>query len=65
MRFLTGTFFGIALIVGATFFHDNNVAADPPSTAAERQIVNWDVLGTTVREQTAFVRRLWDRVVGR
>jgi hypothetical protein len=65
MRLLFGIILGIALTVGAAFMHDNNVPPDAPSsTTAERQIVNWDILGGVVQEQVAGLRRLWARVTG-
>ncbi len=66
MRLILGIVLGIAIAVGAAFIHDNNVAPDPaPPLGAERQVVNWDVLGAVVRQQADFVRGLWDRAFGR
>lgn len=66
MRLLFGIILGIALTAGLAFVHDNNVPPDPPSTVtAERQVVNWDILGGVVRDQVGVVRRLWDKAFGR
>ena len=66
MRLIFGIIIGIALTVGGAFVHDNNVPPDPPASAtAERQIVNWDILGDVAREQVAAVRRLWAKAFGR
>ena len=60
MRFILGMILGVALAVGLAYFHDNSAPRDP-----QHQMVNWDVLGTVTGEQTAVIRRLWDRVVGK
>jgi hypothetical protein len=66
MRLFFGIVIGIALTLGAAFIHDNNVPPDPPaSVTAEHQIVNWDILGVVIREQTAYLRQLWDRAFGK
>ena len=66
MRLIFGVILGIAITLGVAFVHDNNVPPDPIApTGAERQIVNWDVLGEVARGQTAFIRDLWDRAFGR
>ena len=65
MRLLFGIILGIAITLGVAFLHDNNVPPDPPSSAAaERQIVNWDILGDVARDQMAGIRRLWNRLTG-
>ena len=64
MRLLFGIILGIVITLGAAFLHDNNVPPDPPSTTAERQIVNWDILGDVARDQVAGIRRLWNRLTG-
>lgn len=58
MRLIFGIIIGVALTLGAAFFHDNNL---PPRATApdDRRIVNWDVLGAVVGQKTAFLRRLW------
>jgi hypothetical protein len=66
MRLISGLVLGIALTLGAAFFHDNNVPTNPPSPRlVERQIVNWDVLGAVLREQTTAFRRFWESLFGR
>jgi hypothetical protein len=66
MRLILGMVLGIALALGVAFFHDNNVPTNPPSPRlTERQIVNWDVLGAVLREQTTAARRFWEDMFGR
>ena len=65
MRLIFGIVLGIALTFGAAFVHDNNLPDGNVSPSlTERQIVNWDVLGAVVRQQTAFVRSIWDNLTG-
>ena len=64
MRVFFGIIIGIAITLGAAFFHDNNVPPDERPLVAERQIVNWEVLGMLVREQVANARDLWNRTFG-
>ena len=75
MRFILGLIVGVALTVGGAYLHDTSAGPGPlppapiPDTAApplpERaNIVNWDVVGAIVREQTAFIKGIWDRAVG-
>jgi hypothetical protein len=60
MRTLFGIVLGIALTFGAAFFHDNNIPANSVSpNLTERPIVNWEVLGAVLREDTSFIRGLW------
>lgn len=72
MRFILGLIIGAALTIGGAYLHDTSVAAAPAATdpapalptPAAGQIVNWDVVGAIAREQTAFVKGLWDRAFG-
>jgi hypothetical protein len=50
MRLIFGMILGIALTLGAAFYHDNNLPPQTPATAlAERPIVNWEVLGAVAK----------------
>ncbi len=60
MRVFLGIIVGAALALGLAFIHDNNVPKD-----GLHQIVNWDVLGTVARDQTAALRKLWDDTVAK
>ncbi len=60
MRLLLGIILGAGLTLGLAFLHDNNAPKD-----GLHQIVNWDVLGTVARDQTAALRRLWDDTVAK
>ena len=66
MRLLQGIVLGIAITVGAAFFHDSVQPPDPAVPLLEKhQIVNWDVLGRLADEQIANARGLWNRTFGR
>lgn len=66
MRTLFGIFLGIALTIGAAFFHDNNVAADPFNPRlSDQPIVNWAVLGAVAHDMTDAVGGLWSRITGK
>ena len=60
MRLFLGIFLGVGLALGLAFLHDSNAPKD-----GLHQIVNWDVLGTVARDQTAAVRRLWNDTIAR
>jgi len=72
MRFIFGIIIGIALTVGAAYVHDSRVASAsetnpdlaPPDVVGDGEIVNWDVLGRVTREQVAFVRNQFNKLVG-
>ena len=65
MRVIFGIILGIALTLGAAFFHDNNLPSRATApTLTERPIVNWDVLGAVVDEKTAVLRRVWNDLTG-
>ena len=65
MRVIFGIILGIALTLGAAFFHDNNLPSRTTApTLTERPIVNWDVLGAVVDEKTAVLRRVWNDLTG-
>jgi hypothetical protein len=66
MRTLFGVVLGVALTIGAAFFHDNNVPQNPPGQSlSDKQIVNWDVLGAVSHDITDYFAELWGRVVNR
>jgi hypothetical protein len=72
MRLIFGVIIGIALTVGGAYLHDTNLpaqaAADPlqpaPPASVARNLVNWDVAGALARQQTAYVKSVWDRAFG-
>lgn len=63
MRLLFGIILGIALTIGAAYFHDSNYAlradAGPPRT-----IVNWDVASEAVERTMQRMRREIGRLTG-
>ncbi|MEO8667178.1 MAG: hypothetical protein ABI399_01575 [Bauldia sp.] len=72
MRFIFGLVIGIALTLGAFYLHDSSVAkaGEPDSggngqlAAGDVEIVNWDVLGRVTREQVAFARDQFNKLIG-
>ena len=72
MRFIFGIIIGVALTIGAFYVHDSRVATatennpglQPPAAIADGEIVNWDVLGRVTREQIAFVREQFNKLIG-
>ena len=66
MRTLFGMVLGVALAVGAAYFHDNNVSPDPVNPRlTDQQIVNWQVLGAVLRETTDGIGSLWKNITGK
>ncbi len=66
MRTLFGMVLGVALAIGAAYFHDNNVAPDPVNPRlTDQQIVNWQVLGAVLRETTDGIGGLWNNITGK
>ncbi|HWK00841.1 MAG TPA: hypothetical protein VNR41_09070 [Xanthobacteraceae bacterium] len=71
MQTIFGFILGVALTIGVAYVHDASITA--PSTtasaptsatapAAERQMVNWDVVGTNWRELKASVSEGWRKL---
>lgn len=68
MQTIFGFIIGVAVTIGVAYMHDANVTA--PSVAAtvpapattERQMVNWDVVGTNWRELKANVSQGWRKL---
>ncbi len=66
MRFIQGIIIGIAITVGAAFFHDSVVPQDPAAPLFQKQqIVNWDVLGRVANDQVQRAKDLWNQAFGR
>ena len=81
MRFILGVIVGIALTIGAAYIRDTSIPAGPVVAApaepdgaelaesklavGQRPVVNWDVVGAIAREQTDFVRGLWNRALAK
>ena len=63
MRFIFGIIVGVALTIGGAYLHDRGAssAGDP----SRRALVNWDTARALVDAETAFLRQLWTKVVGR
>ena len=66
MRLLLGLILGAFLTVGAAYVYDahNAVAADKNTAAAQRPLVNWDVVSTKWELLSERARAEWNRHVG-
>ena len=60
VRTILGIVAGFLLAIGAAYVHDYRL-----SQASQTQIVNWDVLGNVVRDETVAIRRFWDDTIGK
>ena len=66
MRTLLGIIIGGILTVGGAYLYDshNAMTAANAAAAAQRPLVNWDVVGTKWEHLTARARAEWTRVAG-
>ena len=66
MRLLLGLILGAFLTVGAAYIYDahNAVAADNKTAAAQRPLVNGDVVSTKWQQLSERARIEWNRHVG-
>lgn len=71
MQTIFGFILGVALTIGVAYVHDASITAPsvtasaPTSATApatERQMVNWDVVGTNWRELKASVSEGWRKL---
>ena len=67
MQTIFGFILGVAITVGVAYVHDASVtapsiSATAPAPATERQMVNWDVVGTNWREFKASVSQGWRKL---
>lgn len=70
MRLILGIIIGIAITIGAAYVRDSGIPESsaltaPATPTVSRRIVNWDVFGAVVDEQTAVVKGWWDKLVGK
>src|SRR5690242_11578317 len=63
MRLLFGAVIGCILTVGGAYLYDqhNMLMATRAPTAAQRSLVNWDVVGTKLQQLTERARSEWNR----
>jgi hypothetical protein len=67
MRLLLGIILGALLTVGGAYIYDSHNALDAvntPQAAAERPLVNWDIVSVKWEHLTARARSEWTRVAG-
>ena len=64
MRFVTGVLFGIILTIGAAYVVDAVRGAPGADGRPGMQMVNWVVVGDTMRSASTGVQDLWARLVG-
>ncbi len=66
MRLLLGIVLGALLTIGGAYLYDSRNAAQAadPATAAQRPMVNWDVVGVKWQHLTERARSEWTRVAG-
>jgi hypothetical protein len=67
MQTIFGFILGVALTIGVAYVHDASITAPSvnataPAPAAERQMVNWDVVGSNWREFKASVSERWRKL---
>lgn len=65
MQTLFGIIVGIFLTVAVAYIHDASITAPAPgsnATVAERQMVNWDVVGTNWRQLKSGVAQGWHKL---
>jgi hypothetical protein len=64
MRLLLGIILGAVLTVGGAYVHDSNYATAGSAAVSQRQLVNWDVVSSTLQRVTDRARAEWNRHVG-
>ncbi len=67
MQTIFGFILGVAITIGVAYVHDASitaptVSATAPAPTVERQMVNWDVVGTNWREFKATVSQSWRKL---
>ena len=68
MRLLIGIILGALLTVGGAYIYDSHNALDAtnsPTAAAQRPLVNWDVVSVKWDHFTTRAKSEWTRVAGR
>jgi hypothetical protein len=66
MRLLLGIVLGGALTVGGAYIYDSHNARSSANTraAAQRSLVNWDVVATKWQHLNECARTKWARLTG-
>jgi hypothetical protein len=60
-----GIIVGIALTLGAAYIYDSIRNTSGGEGSFDRPVVNWDVLGHSVKSLTVSLRNGWERLAGR
>jgi hypothetical protein len=66
MQTIFGFIIGVAVTIGVAYLHDASITAPTVSTGntvtTERQMVNWDVVGTNWQELKTNVTNGWRKL---
>ena len=65
MRLLLGIILGAAITIAGAYIHDRNSAGpagNDVTVAAERPMVNWDVVGVKWNNLREGAQHQWDRI---
>jgi hypothetical protein len=65
MRFLAGIMVGMVLTAGSAWLFDTTRRSEGPGGAAERPMVNWDVVQAELKLLSGTVQGGWTRLTGR
>jgi hypothetical protein len=68
MRLIFGMIIGAAATVGLAYMHDSmyaTVSFEPPASAEQRPMVNWDVANAFARRTSSAARAQWDKISGK
>jgi hypothetical protein len=64
MRLLVGIILGALITIGGAYVYDSTHTPASATTAAERPLVNWDVVGAKWDHLTRRARAEWTRLAG-
>jgi hypothetical protein len=65
MQTIFGFILGVAITIGVAYVHDASITApsiNGNTTTSERQMVNWDVVGTNWRELKTNLSNGWHKL---
>src|SRR5262245_35704493 len=65
MRVLIGIILGDVITVGGAYLYDSSHAVTNSDSAAQRPMVNWDVVGNKWNHLTARARAEWSRLASK
>jgi hypothetical protein len=68
MRLIFGMIVGAAATIGLAYVHDSmyaSVSTEPPASAGQRPMVNWDVASSFARRTSSAARSQWDKLSGK